>query len=66
MLLGDEDIRHGTLVGDFLERILDSGAVVYYFLSSAFIFILTDLMEGKQYPSILLPRERELENETHQ
>jgi hypothetical protein len=43
MLLGDEDVRHGTLVGDFLERILDSGAVVYYFLSSAFIFMLADL-----------------------
>ncbi len=28
MLLSDEDVRHATLAGYFLERILDRGAVI--------------------------------------
>jgi len=27
MLLGDEDVGHGLLVGDFLERVLEGRAV---------------------------------------
>lgn len=31
MLLVDEDVRHGTLAGDFLKSVLDRGAVVCFF-----------------------------------
>lgn len=29
VLLGDEDVGHGSLAGDFLEGVLESGAVFY-------------------------------------
>lgn len=29
MLLSDEDIRHGPLLRDFIQRILNLGSVVY-------------------------------------
>jgi hypothetical protein len=29
MLLPDEDIRHGPLLRDFIQRILDLGSVLY-------------------------------------
>lgn len=37
MLLVDEDIRHGTLAGDFLESVLDRGSIVCFCTNIALV-----------------------------